>query len=72
MPIIVLGEKLYSSQETADMLEVTVRTLYSYLAADKIKGQKIGGVWRFTEAAIREYITGGKKESADGVSQTAL
>ncbi len=58
MPIIVLGEKLYSLKETAAMLEVAPRTMHYYVAQGKIRGQKIGGAWRFTEAAIREYING--------------
>lgn len=61
MPIIVLGEKLYSLKETAAMLQVTPRTLYHYLATKQIRAQKVAGVWRFTEADIREYIAGGPK-----------
>ena len=39
MPIIVLGEKLYSLKETAAMLEVTPRTMHYYIAQGKIRGQ---------------------------------
>lgn len=58
MPITVLGEPLYSLKETAAMLEITPRTMHSYVAQGKIIGQKIGGAWRFTEASIKEYISG--------------
>jgi len=32
--------------------------MHTYVAQGKIKGQKIGGAWRFTEASIKEYISG--------------
>jgi len=40
------------------MLGITPRTMHSYVAQGKIIGQKIGGAWRFTEASIKEYISG--------------
>lgn len=58
MPIIVLGEKLYSLKETAAMLEITPRTMQDYISKDRIQGQKIGGAWRFTEKAIKDFIAG--------------
>lgn len=58
MPITVMGVNLYSLKETAALLNVTPRTLHNYISRGYIKGRKIGGGWRFTEAALHEYITG--------------
>jgi excisionase family DNA binding protein len=56
MPIVVLGETLYSLKETAEMLGVTPRTMHHYLQKGLIRGRKVRNMWRFTEAEIREYL----------------
>ena len=49
---------LYSVKEVAQILEVTPRTVQNYIALGRIRGQKIGGKWRFTREAIEAFIRG--------------
>ena len=56
MPMIVLGQTLYSLKEAAEMLNVSPRSVYTYIKNGKIKAQKIGAGWRFTEDTIKEFI----------------
>lgn len=50
--------KLYSLQELSNMLQVTRRTLYSYVKTGKIKAVKIGGTWRVSEDNYLSFING--------------
>lgn len=48
----MLEEKLYSIAEVAKITRLTDRTIRNYLANGTLKGQKIGGQWRFTQENI--------------------
>lgn len=56
MPIEIMGETLYTMQETADKLGVTYRTISTYLRQGRITAQRIGGRWLFSEEAIRDFV----------------
>lgn len=45
-------EKLYSVEDIAQMVGMTSRTIRNYLKDSKLKGVKVGGQWRFTQADI--------------------
>lgn len=51
--------KLYTLLEIADILDVSVRSLYSYINNGKLKAVKIGGAWRVTEKNLMEFIEHG-------------
>lgn len=59
MPREIMGILTYSTDEAADILEITKRTLMTYLKQGRIVGSKIGGRWHFTEKQIQDYITQG-------------
>lgn len=53
--------RLYSRQEAAEMLHLTLPTLYSYTNKGLIKMSKVGRRCLFTEDAIRETLIEIKK-----------
>jgi len=55
--------KIFTVDETASLLKVTKRTIYTYVAKGYLKGFKIGSYWRVTEEELRGYIArGGSSE----------
>ncbi len=54
--------RLMSVDELADYLGLKKQTIYNWLNQKKIKGIKIGKVWRFDRKYIDEWLKGlGKK-----------
>lgn len=49
-------EKLYTVEDVAAMTGMTDRTIRNYLKDGKLKGRKIVGQWRFTEADINALM----------------
>ena len=49
-------EKYYTLNEVAMMTGLTTRTLRNYLKMDVLKGEKIDGIWKFTEEEFAEFI----------------
>ena len=54
----ILGEKMYTREETAAMLHLSETTFYRVVARGDIKQQRIGRrVW-FSETSIRDFLNG--------------
>lgn len=51
--------KVYTLQEVADILQITRRTVYTYLKDGKLKAVKIGKFWRVSEENLEEFIKTG-------------
>ena len=49
-------DRIYTSDETADMLKITTRTLFTLRKAGKIKAVRMGKRWIYTESDIRDFI----------------
>lgn len=49
-------EKYYTINEVAVMTGLTTRTLRNYLKMDVLKGEKIDGIWQFTEEEFTEFL----------------
>ena len=49
-------EKLYTLQETADLLKVSTRTVLRYIKSGKLKATKIGQ-WRINEISLRDFLS---------------
>jgi excisionase family DNA binding protein len=49
-------EPLLTAKETADVLKVTVRTVYNLLERGELRGVKVGRVWRFSEDELKAYL----------------
>lgn len=50
-------KKVYTVEEIQDILQVTKRTVYSYIKEGKLKAVKIGKYWRITDKALDEFLT---------------
>lgn len=48
--------KLYTLTEIETVLGVTHRTLLTYVTSGKLKAIKIGGRWKVTKTALKEFI----------------
>jgi DNA binding domain, excisionase family len=51
--------KLYTLTEIETVLGVTHRTLLTYVTTGKLKATKIGGRWKVTKSALKEFIDAG-------------
>lgn len=51
-----MNHDLLSVSEVADALGVTTRTIRNYLSDGKLKGQKIGGQWKFLKSEVYRFI----------------
>jgi len=55
-------EPLYTLEEAAEVLKVSVRTLGEWLRKGKIRGVKLGRAWRIPESALEEIARDGIRE----------
>jgi long-chain acyl-CoA synthetase len=69
---MLMPTKLYSAPEVASMLSLEVDTLYRYARAGKLRGLKIGNLWRFTEADVEEFLQGRRYIGAPTGDQPVL
>lgn len=51
--------KVYTLNEVAEILQLTRRTLYSYIKDGKLKAVKIGKYWRVPEETLQQFIANG-------------
>lgn len=56
--------KVYTVNDIMDLLKISRKTLYTYIKDEKIKGNKIGNKWIFTEQQVKDFIKG-KTEKKD-------
>jgi long-chain acyl-CoA synthetase len=64
--------KLYSAPEVASMLALEVDTLYRYARAGRLRGLKIGKLWRFREADVEEFLQGQRYRGAPADERPVL
>lgn len=57
--------KVYTLDEVANILQVTRRTLYTYIKEGKLKAVKVGKYWRVPSETLQSFINTGT-EVADG------
>lgn len=50
-----MGEKRYTTDEVAENYRVARCTVYRWMREGKLKGEKFGRAFLFTESAIREF-----------------
>lgn len=48
--------EIYTPEQVAEMLSVGVFTIREWLRSGKLKGSKIGSLWRITRADIDELL----------------
>lgn len=54
-------EELYTPQEIADKLKVSLKTVYRWIEGDNLKAKKIGHFWRVSESELIKFINQGEK-----------
>lgn len=47
---------LYTVEEAADILQLGLTSTYNLLRTGKLKGFRIGKIWKISRLAIQEYI----------------
>lgn len=52
------GIILYTLAEVAEKLQLSERTLHTYIKQQKIKAVKIGGRWYISEENLRNFLNG--------------
>ena len=58
----VTAEKLYSIEEAAAIMGISPQTLGKWLRAGRIRGVKLGRVWRIPESALDEIAKSGTQK----------
>lgn len=53
--------ELLTPDEVASRLKVKKKTVYSWLSQGKLKGAKIGDLWRIDERDLQDFIERGKE-----------
>ena len=51
--------KVYTLAEVAEILQLTRRTIYTYVRTGRLRAVKLGKTWRVTPEAIRELLANG-------------
>ena len=54
--------EIYTPEQVAEMLSVGVFTVREWLRNGKLKGSKIGSLWRITRSDIEEMLAANKQE----------
>jgi excisionase family DNA binding protein len=49
-------EKYYSTEDIAEILGLKEKTVREWLRTGKLKGKKIGRLWRVKESELEEFI----------------
>lgn len=52
-------QEMLTPEEVARKLKVSRRTIYLWLRQGRLKGVKVGDLWRIPESALREFIEEG-------------
>ena len=63
-----LPERLRTPREVADYLRTSVVKVYRLIRSGKLRAIKVGGVWRISEKALREFLEEGSM-SVGGISE---
>ena len=58
-------EKLLTTQEVADYLGLTQRTIYTYIQSGSLRAVKVGREWRIKESELEAFINRGNGEIKD-------
>ena len=67
MPKEIMGTTVYTLKEAAEIFGVTIRTMHNYIKDKRITGQKIGGIWYFTEETLQAFVRGDQRQG-DGAN----
>lgn len=60
-PIIYALEEFYTIKEVAEMLKLSIPTVYRHIYEGKLHGNKIGNSWRISKRSLFHYVTNKNK-----------
>ena len=66
------AEKLYTKEEAAEILSISPVTLGDWLRAGKMRGVKVGRLWRIPESALDEIAQSGTRKGVRPVSKMEI
>jgi len=58
-------EKYYSTEDVAEILGFKEKTVREWLRTGKLKGKKVGRVWRIKESDLEEFLDDAEKYRKD-------
>ncbi len=58
-----MGDRMLTTDDAAERLQVSAKTVRKWLRNGTIKGVKIGPLWRISEATIDEFDRAAQNES---------
>lgn len=64
--MIALPNKLFTVDQAAEYLIVPKQTVQKWLREGRLKGIKIGGLWRITEEALEEFLNNSSSDKGAG------
>lgn len=47
---------LYTPEEVSDILQIGLNSTYDILRSGKLKGMRVGRIWKVPKVAIEQYI----------------
>lgn len=47
---------MYTLKEVEEIIKVSQRTIYTYIENGTLKAVKVGGRWKVTEEALKEFL----------------
>jgi excisionase family DNA binding protein len=54
-------QEMYTPEELANLLKISRRTVYLWLREGRIKGIKVGDLWRIPKESLGEFLEEGAK-----------
>lgn len=54
-------QEMYTPEELANLLKISRRTVYLWLREGRIKGIKVGDLWRIPKESLEEFLGEGTK-----------
>jgi len=63
-------EKYYSTEDIAEILGFKEKTVREWLRTGKLKGKKVGRLWRVKESDLEEFINNAEKYLASEEEKT--
>jgi len=63
MPVRMLGEKYYLTEDLVDILPIGIKTLQLYIRTGKLPGRKIGRIYYVSQVSLKNFLKGRDKNA---------
>jgi len=61
MPIRILGEKFYRTEDLVDILPLGIKAIQLYIRTGKLPGRRIGKFYYVSQASLKNFLRGRDK-----------